>query len=426
MSAPLPISRIRKSFTPYPLADLVQDFDEGRIKIPPHQREFCWDLGRQRKFIQSILKGYPIPSILLSKETLSDPMHILEDGRQRITTVSRFRKDLFAVAFEKNGEELKYSQLSTDDRARIDHEIIVAWTFCNATPLDRIEIFDWHQNGAPLSSGERYHAQYASALVNFVKRHLMTVGTGYHDRASAIWGIRGDPADPPEGFVSADKRRRWLLSAVALGLGIAYGPANANKNYENGRELIVVPIPAAKELAMKRDLQRILEIYEAVQTRLAAKKPKKWLNAHWDLGTFTGYILYSLSVSARKAYLETQKDLPIGQKVSFEKSGLYQPDSLKDAPAEWAHIKETWVTYIVSVRKRINDTPGQTIKNELLKCIHKGVPTCRNWSLERWDDGYRRIFHPESFSSQALNEAREAREAEETDESDSDTTDSDE
>lgn len=425
MSAPLPISRIRKSFTPYPLADLVQDFDEGRIKIPPHQREFCWDLGRQRKFIQSILKGYPIPSILLSKEALSDPMHILEDGRQRITTVSRFHKNLFAVAFDKNGEELTYSQLSTDDRARIDHETIVAWTFCNATPLDRIEIFDWHQNGAPLSSGERYHAQYASALVSFVKKNLMTIGAGYHDRAATIWGIRGDPAEPPEGYVSADKRRRWLVSAVALTLGLAYGPANANMNYENGRELIVVPISPAKEAAMKRDLERIFEVYEVVQTRLTAKKPKKWLNAYWDIGNFTGYILYSLSIIARKAHLLTQKNLPLGQKkVDFEKSGVYQPDSLRDKPTEWAYLKEGWVNYIVSVRLKINTTPNQKIKNELLKCIHKGVPTCRNWSLERWDDGYRRIFHPESFSNQVVNHAEDAKDAKDAEESDSDDSDS--
>jgi len=398
MSAPLPISRIRKAFTPMQLADLVQDFDEGRIKIPPHQREFCWDLQRQRKFIQSILKGYPIPSILLSKATLSDPEHTLEDGRQRITTVSRFRKNLFKVPLNGNGEELSYSQLSTDDRARIDHEIIVAWTFSNATPLDRIEIFDWHQNGAPLSSGERYHAQYGSALVEFVKNQLMRPGKGYHDRAAAIWGIRGDPIQPEEGFISADKRRKWLLSAVALGLGLAYGPANANKNYESGRELIVVPIFPAKQEAMKRDLERIFDIYETVQARLAPKKPRKWLNAHWDLGTFTGYILYSLSISSRRAHDETQKGLPLGQKkVDFEKSGVYQPDSLKDKPMEWAYLKEGWVNYIVSVRRAINDTPRQTIKNELLKCIHAGVPKCRNWSVERWDDGYKRVFEPQTF-----------------------------
>ena len=405
------------------LADLVQDFDEGRIKIPPHQREFCWDLGRQRKFIQSILKGYPIPSILLSKATLSDPENILEDGRQRITTVSRFRKNIFKVAVNANGDELTYSQLSTDDRARIDHEIIVAWTFSNATPLDRIEIFDWHQNGAPLSSGERYHAQYASALVDFVKAQLMTIGSGYHDRAAAIWGVRGDPAKPPEGFISLDKRRRWLVSAVALGLGLAYGPANANMNYENGRELIVVPISAAKESAMKRDLERILEIYETVHTRLAAKKPKKWLNAHWDVGNFTGYILYSLSIAARKAHLETQKNLVLGQKkVDFEKSGIYQPDSLRDKPAEWARLKEGWVSYIVSVRLKINNTPKQTIKNELLKCIHKGVPDSRMWTLERWDDGYRRVFHPESFLEGQINQV--SVDAEDEDE-DSDEYDSD-
>ena len=59
------------------------------------------------------------------------------------------------------------------------------------------QIFDWHQNGAPLTPGERYHAQHATNLVRFVKEQLMTPGSGYHDRAAAIWGVRGDPVVPP-------------------------------------------------------------------------------------------------------------------------------------------------------------------------------------------------------------------------------------
>jgi hypothetical protein len=47
------------------------------------------------------------------------------------------------------------------------------------------------------------------------------------------------------------------------------------------------------------------------------------------------------------------------------------------------------------------------------------------WTLERWDDGYRRIFHPESFSTQLPNRIEEAQEAQEAEESDSDDFDSD-
>jgi hypothetical protein len=73
------------------------------------------------------------------------------------------------------------------------------------------------------------------------------------------------------------------------------------------------------------------------------------------------------------------------------------------------------------VRRKINDTPRQTIKNELLKRIHKGVPDSRMWSLERWDDGYRRVFHPETFAeSSEGSESHESKEAEETDDTDSD------
>jgi hypothetical protein len=388
-----PSTRIRKSHEPVSVRDLVEDYDQRRLSIPPHQREFRWDIGRQRKFVQSILKGYPIPSMLMSKESLVDPALYIEDGRQRITTMSRFRSDLFTVAWPPPNKEhdRKYSDLTNEERATFDHTTILIWKFWGATAADRIEIFDWHQNGAPLSVGERYHAQHASPLVSFVKELLMTPGSGYHDRAVAIWGERGDPVVVPEDFISKDKRRKWLLGATALVLGLVYGPANATKKYEPDRGLITMEISAAKKAAVKKDLERILEIYEAVNTRAPAARPKKWLNAHWDMGTYTGYILYSLSALARAEHEDAQADLEDTEKVEFE-DGFYEPNSLRDEPEEWVRIKATWVDYMVSVRRSVNENPTRTLKSVLEKKIHENISKARSWTNDRWMDGYKRVF----------------------------------
>jgi len=383
-------TRIRKSHEPISVRDLVDDLDQKRLSIPPHQREFRWELGRQRKFIWSILKGYPIPSMLMSQETLVDHTLYIEDGRQRITTLSHFRNDLFPIQWPPNTELFrKYSELTIEDQATFDHTVILVWKFSNATATDRIEIFDWHQNGAPLSVGERYHAQHASPLVSFVKKLLMTPGTGYHDRAVAIWGVRGDPVVVPEDFVSKDSRRKWLLDATALVLGLLYGPANMSKKYEPDRGFITMEITPEKKKAVEKDLVRILEIYETVNATVPVTRPAKWLKYHWDPGTYTGYIAYSLSAGVRELHEKTQANLE--KKEEYE-DGFYEPNSLRDKPEEWDLIKSKWIEYMSEVRRTINQNPTRTLKSVLKKKIHNNMSSARAWAKFRWEDGYKRVF----------------------------------
>lgn len=379
-------NRIATQTTVYPLAQLITDFDEKRLLIPEHQREFRWDNNRQEKFVKSIQKGYPIPSILLSSRRV-DVHPTLEDGRQRITTASRYRSDKFTV------DGKRYTDLSEIERERFDTHQLTVITFSNATDDDRIQIFDWHQNGAPLTPGERYHAQHATPLVRFVKEQLMTPGSGYHDRAAAIWGVRGDPVSPPEGFVSLDSRRAWLLNVVALVLGLTFGPANATKKYEPEKGFMTAPFPPTKQAAVKKDLVRIFEIFEEVERQFPTpvRTPKKWHNAQFDLGNFVGYIMFSLSAEARAMHHEAQADMSVEERVAFE-DGFYKPNSLADDPEEWARIKQKWVDYIVSVRRTLHDNPSKKLKNVLEGRVHAGTSNARSWNLERWGDGYRRVF----------------------------------
>jgi hypothetical protein len=392
MAAPRP-NRISKQNTNVPLVQLIQEYEQKRIIIPPHQREFRWDLPRQEKFIQSILKGYPIPSILMSSRRV-DHFPTLEDGRQRITTASRYRSNQFPVkGFD--GQLRKYSELSEIDRERFDSENVIIMTFSNANDNDRIEIFDWHQNGMPLTPGERYHAQHATPLVRFVKEQLMTHGTGYHDRAAAIWGIRGDPANPPEGFISSDKGRKWLLSATALVLGLSFGPANATKKYIPANGFMTADFPLSKQRDIKKDLDRIFDIYETVEARLPSSRPTQWINAYWDFGNFTGYILYSLSFLSRENHASLSLDEPIDfEAEDTSKESAYQPNTLDDEPEEWERIKKGWVDYIVGVRRKLNENPKKKLKDMLKECLHKGISAARSWTNQRWKLGYFQVFDP--------------------------------
>lgn len=369
-------SNIKTQHSDISLAQLADEFKDKRILVPSHQREYCWDEALQSNFVLSILRGYPIPSMLMSKERgQANPS--IEDGRQRITTAMRFRDNLFAV------EGKRYRDLTEIQRERFDDYKVLTITFSGATLEERIEIFDWFNSGKKLTSGEHCHNQASTPLVSLAKELFMTLGTGVHDRAVRIWGVRGEAPGSEEA--TKDKGRRWLINAVALCMGLLYGPENVNKNYKHIKKgYMTSPISPQRREGVLSDLNRILEIYEAVELQQPMGR-KKLLNPQWDLGTFTGYIIYSLSVAARKRH-------ELSQTTPFEL--IYQPNTLEGAPEEWERLKAGWVTYIVGVRRALIETPSKKLPTVLGECLYKGMGKDRNWKLKRWEQGYLRVFAP--------------------------------
>lgn len=96
-------------------SSLINDIEEGRIKIPRFQRDFVWSIEKTAKLLDSILKGYPIGTFIIwrTSERMNevkeignfklpetpegDTVQYVLDGQQRITS-------LFAAY---RGEEIK-------------------------------------------------------------------------------------------------------------------------------------------------------------------------------------------------------------------------------------------------------------------------------------------------------------------------------
>lgn len=344
------------------LSRLIKDFDEkkpisSRINIPPHQREYCWKLDRQKEFITSILLGYPVPSILIS---VDDDKRSIEDGRQRLTTARRFTNDEFDIEWSE-GNTL-YSGLSPIDKCHFDNYLITVQTVYDASKADLIKIFDRIQNGTPLTVGERLYARRDTPLVGLVIRALMTPGTGFHDRAISIWG--------PRGISLPDKKRKGLLNLTALIAGLAHGTIYVNKKYD--AELILRPITEAVEAAVMIDLGRIFEIYEAANEILPSRGRTGSHAKHFDLGTYTGCIMFSLCCE------------------SWYSGAVYTPNSISEE--KWVITKKKWVDYIVDVRRTMNENTSRSLKSVLEETIHRDASKARMWLPSRWENGYKRVF----------------------------------
>lgn len=352
------VVRIEKSIEQVPLSRLVARFRSGNIGIPVHQREFCWKPDRQAEFIKSILMGYPVPSILMSED--EDGKLSIEDGRQRLTTAMHFKDGEFDI--EWGGVRTLYSGLSPTDQHIFNSDMIIVQKFSNARPIDRIEIFDRIQNGTPLTVGERLYARRDSSLVRVAIRALMTPGIGFHDRATKIWG--------PRGISLPDKQRKGFHTLTVLIAGLIHGISHVNKKYNP--ELIVTHISDETEAAAMVDLGRILEIYEEADKIEQSKGRTGSTAKHFDLGTYTGCILFSLCSDA------------------WYSGGAYVPNSISEE--KWAITKKTWVDYIVEVRRTLVENPYKSFKSVLEDKIHRDASKARMWMPSRWENGYRRVF----------------------------------
>jgi hypothetical protein len=71
-------------------ADLVRLFEEGTLEIKPHfQREVVWKKPDQSRFIDSLVKQLPIPSMCFSLDFKTQKWQVV-DGLQRMTAIVSF------------------------------------------------------------------------------------------------------------------------------------------------------------------------------------------------------------------------------------------------------------------------------------------------------------------------------------------------
>ncbi len=71
-------------------ADLFRMYQEGTLNIRPEfQREVVWDDKKQTRFIDSLIKQLPIPSMCFSLDYKTDKWQVI-DGLQRMSSIIRF------------------------------------------------------------------------------------------------------------------------------------------------------------------------------------------------------------------------------------------------------------------------------------------------------------------------------------------------
>lgn len=119
---------------------LLNDIENGLIKIPQFQREFVWPKQKSARLLDSIVKGYPIGTFILwkTRESLrsirnlgnaklpdtppGDFIQYVLDGQQRLTSIFASLKGL---SIERDGSIENFADIFIDLNAGDDDEIVL-------------------------------------------------------------------------------------------------------------------------------------------------------------------------------------------------------------------------------------------------------------------------------------------------------------
>ena len=144
-------SRLDGKFTAEKLARLMGRSDEGKLVVPMFQRGTCWTEEQEHKFIDSMVKGYPVGSMLFY-ETEEDgrKVYVLIDGLQRCNTLKKYMANPLRYHFSEENipeeacEELEKA-LGLEGSSGKIKEILNSYftskdTFSSCDPLDAADM----------------------------------------------------------------------------------------------------------------------------------------------------------------------------------------------------------------------------------------------------------------------------------------------
>lgn len=170
--------------------NLVSRLNRGDIIIPsfhppsaktnsevvPFQRAAVWTKQQRDKFVESLLFGFPVPSIFLVEEP--DGTYLVLDGQQRLRTVQEYCKaDGTGPALDKvhsRYEGKTYIALAAADRRRLDNALIHAIVVKEDIPTEGMagiyQLFErLNTGGTELNTQEIRVALYHGGFVNLLR-----------------------------------------------------------------------------------------------------------------------------------------------------------------------------------------------------------------------------------------------------------------
>lgn len=244
--------------------------EEWTIQIPDRQRFYVWKHPKQNKLLDSIIKNFPIPSVIISKTTKRGLFN-QEDGQQRFITLWRYAHNLFPytpneetrIYYSKKPPSEPSAYTLLDDfptvKEHIDSYTIPVIVAKQKSSEDILpEIFERLNSGVDLTDGDKLWNRKNSNIVQ------KTIKIGQNplicDRLRKHMGI-----DVNKGQKSKEPLRTLVGLVITLGKPFEDNDAwgdTLTKAFKIHSEYLTMKITEEQLVKIIKDIDTILKVYD--------------------------------------------------------------------------------------------------------------------------------------------------------------------
>lgn len=143
------------------------------VMDPDFQRDFIWSSDKQSRLIESLLMRIPLPVFYLAER--DDGKIIVIDGLQRLTTISNFLDNAFALRYLDEGNVAFYGKyfkdLSPKLQSRLEDTQLILYILDEKVPeRARLDIFERVNGGTPLSRQQMRNCMYCGPATRMLTK----------------------------------------------------------------------------------------------------------------------------------------------------------------------------------------------------------------------------------------------------------------
>lgn len=275
-------------YVSWPISLIFERLQSKQINLDPeYQRAPVWTSKRQAGLIDSIIQGYPIPSLMLVEKFKNGrKVYSCLDGKQRCTAIKAFVSDKLVVTF--NNQQLKYSTLTEGDKLLFNNKTLSIAVIEGIPEDEECKIFERINRAAPLSAGELVDTYLSSPIVR-ARDELFKRNGIFRNTLEGLFGKLKDD----------DKRKCMLVNLTAITCGLSVGEEYITTSFPTlQRALDDVDDGkwASYTTKLMINSNTLLLLWKNVIETEKLILPEKWLkhNRIWKIAFLLGYQIYSI------------------------------------------------------------------------------------------------------------------------------------
>lgn len=279
----------RTKYVSWTIKEIYCSIEKNEIDLnPSFQRQPVWTEKRQSSLIQSIVYGYPVPSIMMV-ETYSNnrKRFVCLDGKQRCMSLLSFLKNKISVVIDD--KLYKYSELTPDNQSEFKNIHLSVAIIENLQEEEQCKVFERINRAVPLSAGELIETYMTSPIIKVKDDIFCDDNNEYRKRLDRCLGKLT--------IINKDKRKTMSVNFVGVVCGLGVSVDYITTSFPRLQPILEIEEHewnAKHHRTFIKNIDIFVSLWEKIHKSVTI--PSQWTknNRIWKIAFILGYQIYSI------------------------------------------------------------------------------------------------------------------------------------